>query len=129
MRSLGLVMIIVFGTWTTARGAPAKTPLLSMHLRGHYGSQQTEVYLEKKVYHCKTELTPYHECRTKPFSSDSIASIQKSHPASASALNCRDTITVTTFQKGAERKYTGCLTDPAFARLTRELDRNCGRNM
>ncbi len=104
------------------------SPLLSVKLKGHYGSQNTIVTKENSDWICKTELTPYHLSRIQPFSVSILKQLRSLPKQTPDIKSCRDKILIIDHTQKKVSEYIGCANTPLFSSFISELNKNCGRN-
>lgn len=119
-------LFLLFG-FSAAFASKAK-PVFEMRLKGHYSSQETQVFKEGRVWFCKTELTPYYETRQAPFDLKELESLQKAASDRKVASHCRDQVFIIDRHGKSVKDFAGCLDeDQALRAFAASINKNCGR--
>ena len=110
-----------------ASGVAATT--LLVEVRGHYGTQKTEIEKDAGGWRCRTELTPYHFSPVQPYSDAILAKIRKSNQkALMPEAGCRDIVTIEDRTTSSPKTYSGCAENHLFKAFLGDVNRYCGRN-
>jgi hypothetical protein len=128
MRAL-IALLAAFSVESGAAPAIKDSPLLTVTVKSRYSTQTTRVYKEKSEWICRTELSPYHPSSKVPVSPETLAKVFTANQFPDSARsNCHDVVAVIDRTDKQPKESIGCANDPAYTRLLKEIDANCGRN-